>query len=125
MIDGISLTSQKFERNLIHLTQEPEKFFLDSLLFAAEDFFKANIVNLEEEEGESNKLDEVHGEVTTHNVVASGSPERSLDISERNKNLVYTCIQTELDFVANQMKENKIVITRMTRNSVRPNCQEE
>ena len=48
--DAISVMSQKFEPDMVHLTMETGSIFVDGLLRAADDFFNAELIDLEGEQ---------------------------------------------------------------------------
>ena len=51
-VNAISMSSQKFEEDKVHLTEESGSIFVDGILQAAEAFFGAELIDLEEEDKE-------------------------------------------------------------------------
>ena len=127
------LPSQLFDPDGVHLTSGMGLQFLQAVIYFAGQTFEASLVDLEEDA----QMETVEAEV-----VASGSAgivqlnsdqvtpmttEERLngvirDIEERrtNDDLVFARIREELDFLANSKKEDRIVVTGMTCNIVKP-----
>jgi hypothetical protein len=58
-IDGPIKMSQPFEQDRVHFTPSSGKVFINTLLFNADAFFNAEIINLDEEmETDKNRLEE-------------------------------------------------------------------
>ena len=62
-ISDASSLLQKFEADMVHLTENSGRIFVDQILRLADDFFTAELVDLEKEQGRSEELMEV-GEAT-------------------------------------------------------------
>jgi hypothetical protein len=61
IVEALSRTSQKFNQDMVHLTDQAGLMFVDSILNAAEDFFKAELVDLDEEEENDNRMEVEEG----------------------------------------------------------------
>ena len=138
-LDPLSMMSQKFEYDGVHLTQECGAIFIETTLGNAEAFFGAELVELEEEMevGEASKkvnkdarkkenlslpiqtkpdiLDRVHR--LENKVQNMGS-----DIENRRfyDSLVSARMRDELDASTNVNKEDRIIITGMSNPIIMP-----
>ena len=153
-VDAISVSSQKFEQDLVHLTEDSGWIFVDGILGAAEAFFKAEVVDLEREG--------IADESMVEDVVPKPSSSSSMQTStgasfssfskivenpgnQDNKflekklqqlntavikrkdsdNLVFARMREELDTISNAKKEDRLIITGLTSKSPPPNSFEE
>jgi hypothetical protein len=57
-VDAISVSSQKFEQDMVHLTEDAGWIFVAGILGAAEAFFRGELVDLEGEEKEDETMQE-------------------------------------------------------------------
>jgi hypothetical protein len=127
-IDAISLSSQKFETDLVHLTEEAGWTFVDGTLRAAEEFFRAEMIDLEDEETAKDgdpKFKEASSSNTKNMNTKTMREEQLLDKKLRelkegirtrkeNDNLVFARIREELDMISNAKKEDRLIITGLT-----------
>ena len=142
-IDPISLTSQKFETDCVHLTKDAGWLFVDGILRAAEDFFKAEMVDLEEEQsgGERMEVDENKGceKGTSKKSLIVNRPMNSTQnwegkmhhleegVNRRREcdNLIFARVREELDLISNGKKEDRVIITGLSSSTPAPNSLEE
>ena len=144
LIDPISLMSQKFEEDKVHLTGEAGWLFLDGMLSAAEVFFAAEMVDLENEESgqEMMEVETRDSEKDTRKISFKGSTKQPLDRPEKwegqmhlleervNRrgecdNLIFARVREELDLISNEKKEDRIIITGLTSSTPAPSAFEE
>ena len=126
------LLSQVFDPQCAHLVPGMALQFLKVVLYFSEKIFKALVVDLEK-----NKDLEVQASVSgsgtmplTNEPRKDKTKEEKLeevieDIETRRMNydLVFVRIREELDFMANQKKEDRIVVTGMVCNIAQPSDQ--
>jgi hypothetical protein len=112
-IECISSISQQFDRDMIHLTPASGKAFVDFILGQAEDFFEADLVEVqdddedEEEDGVDNdavlrlenRLLKIEAQLKTQNTMNT------------NNNLMLARLREEVDTAANIKKEDRIILT--------------
>ena len=125
--------SQVFEKDGIHFTESSGKVYVNALLYNADSFFTAEIINLEEEIERSNtqKEDETAGK-PEHlskriSVVELDIANLKNDLIRRriDDSLVTARIREELDFFSNARKEDRIVISGLTSRIPMPSGLEE
>ena len=136
-LEPISMMSQQFEEDGVHLTESSGKLFVEMTLEKAETFFKAPVIELEfggemEVGGEvpAPTMDGVAGGRKSAPTVSRGLDDRvktleakvvamGADIESRRffDSLVSARTREELDTIANKGKEDRLVITGLT-NSV-------
>jgi len=132
-IDCISSLSQIFESDGVHLTPQSGKCFLEIALEQAEVFFKAQVVNIDEDGELGDEEDEVQtlgrkkaAETSSGSASASRSVE-SRGLRDTNNrlskleaemmrrkladNLMFARIREEMDAAANKSKEDRVVIS--------------
>jgi hypothetical protein len=106
-IDAISLASQQFDKDQVHLTKTSAMIFIEGIITCSESFFNAEVINLEAGGSEER----------------SGQPEieRRLTLLEEevrarksNDNLLFARVREELDSMANKTKEDRLVLTGLT-----------
>ncbi len=137
-LDALSRLSQNFEDDQVHLTLESGATYVNCLLYNADSFFTAEIVNLEE--GTSNKPD---GRVGRKDKQGEGKEKSSSEGSVRNldkkigelnrdmfgrrfhDSLVMARLREDLDTVSNTNKEDKIIISGLSSKAPRPAGKEE
>jgi hypothetical protein len=121
-VDCISVFSQMFEQDGVHLTKEAGKCFLSVTLELAEAFFKAELVDLadaqEDEDGEASasEVEEDGGGSVNNRELAETRNRLSKledDLMKRKlaDNLMFARIREELDTAANKSKEDRIVMS--------------
>ena len=137
-LDSLSRMSQKFEYDGIHLTQECGAIFIETSLGNAEAFFRAEIVDLEEdrETGVLNGKVDIALKDVRLRPAAQAKPDlvervaslenrvlnMGTDIEDRRffDSLVTARIRDELDAMNNVNKEDRIIITGMTNSVIMP-----
>ena len=125
------LPSQLFDKMGIHLTQMAGKMFVEAILYFSCLFFKAQLVDLEtgHEAMEVNQGSSSSGGMIP--VVTNIGREKTceeqlaemrdnLEDRQANDNRIFARIREELDFTANQKKEDRIVISGMSSTLARP-----
>ena len=138
-LDPLSIMSQKFEYDGVHLTTECGTIFVQTTLDKAEVFFDAELVNLEdgmELMEKEIKTSEATGTSEESLLKKQGKPElgyrltrleikvdnMGTDIENRrfHDSLVTARIRDELDAMTNINKEDRIIITGMTNKTPMP-----
>jgi hypothetical protein len=139
-LETLLRVSQIFEDDGVHLTPTSGRLFVNAILFAADNFFKTEIVNLGDEAIES-----VEEDMDTSPVVLLARSTESVDLARRIKtvegeidqlrnnlykrqlqdSMVTARIREELDFQANIKKEDRIIMTGVTSKTPMPNQAEE
>ena len=139
-IEPMSIMSQKFENDGVHLTESSGQLFVELTLEKAEFFFNAPVIELDLGDGM-----EVEGEVTASGMKGtdSGSTAAQADNPGLNNrvtalegrleamgadilsrrffdSLVSARIREELDTVANRGKEDRLILTGMTNSTPMP-----
>jgi hypothetical protein len=131
ILDALFVMSQKFETDMVHQTMETGSIFVDGLLRAAEDFFNAELINLEgeqekapdaEAEGSSGTIQEmvkkdkkILGETDQRKMVKNLQQMADrFNQRKENDNLIFARIREELDFISNAKKEDRVIITGLT-----------
>ena len=125
------LPTQLFDKMGIHLTQMAGRMFVEAILYFSGLFFKAQLVDLEtgQEAMEVNQGSSSSGGKIP--VVTNIAREKSYDeqlaeirdnLEDRqaNDNRIFARIREELDFTANQKKEDRVVISGMLSTLARP-----
>ncbi len=121
--DAISSMSQNFEPDMVHLTMEAGLTFIDGILRAAEDFFNAELVDLEDEREVAMDIADggCSGSSKTIGTVDQKTIEKTVQqmtdrFNQRKEsdNLIFARIREELDFISNVKKEDRIIITGLT-----------
>ena len=113
-LDAIPQGCQQFEDDQVHLTEAAGQIFLEGLLTGAEKFFRAPLIDLDDDvmnEPES-KTDELEKRIE-----ALENQARSRQDSD---NLVFARLREEMDAASNKTKEDRIVITGITSKEVPP-----
>ena len=123
MIDGPIKMSQVFEQDGVHLTATSGKVFVNALLYNADTFFTAELVDLEEnmeialdinvaDKGKKILLERK----TSKADIGKELADLKDDILRRREQdcLVTARIREELDHLSNVRKEDRIVITGLT-----------
>ena len=130
-LDPLSMMSQKFEYDGVHLTPEYGEIFLRTTLEKAEDFFNAEFVDLDKmDTGDEEKREESFKVISNKLLLSTqGKP----DLGERvtklemkvqkmdsdtetrrlNDSLVSARMREELDTITNTNKEDRLIITGM------------
>jgi hypothetical protein len=129
-IDGPIKMSQVFESDGVHLTPASRKVFINTLLFNADAFFNAEVINLEEEMITNDiRMEEEIDTEKTKEKKRFAKLEREVanlkeDIIRRREDdcLVTARIREELDFFSNVKKEDKIIVTGLTSQSPFSSC---
>jgi hypothetical protein len=107
VINAISVTSQQFEEDRIHLTAPSAAIFLEVILESAERFFNAPLVDLTDpESGSRNSLEDRLSKLE--------SLFRRQQDKGTSDNLMFARTREELDATANRAKEDRIVINGLT-----------
>ena len=119
--------SQIFEADGVHLTPTSGKVFVNALLFNADAYFTAELINLEEDTEEMEEGDEIElarptqfsKRITTVELEIANLKD---DIIRRRTedSLVTARIREELDFLSNTKKEDRIIVTGLTSKSPMP-----
>ena len=145
-IGGMSRMSQQFEDDEIHYTANAGLVFLDTILTAAEAQFGAELIDLDWEMEKSktttasasivplkNRTFKIGSTPTNENENENkndrlGALEREVgrmknDLKQRqfNDNLVTARIREELDAIANEKKEDRLIVNGLTNKTPRPN----
>jgi hypothetical protein len=133
---------------MVHLTRDAGLTFVDGALRAAEDFFGAELVDLEPNQesmekniasGSNERVNEKNQDDQKKIGEQKGNPfanetklERSLQqinekINRRNENdnLIFARIRDELDTISNTKKEERIIITGLVSNEPIPTALDE
>ena len=131
MVRMEELPTQLFDNFGVHLTQMAGKMFVEAILYSSNHFFKAQLVDLgnvqeamEVNQGSSDTGDRIP-------VVTNTAREKTiedqlaemrdkLEDRQANDDRVFARIREELDFTANQKKEDRIVISGMMSIVARP-----
>ena len=109
IINSISVASQQFEQDQIHLTEPSAAVFLEVMLDAAEKFFDAPLVDLTDSGQGSSSMAKLEERLER----LEGSFRQQLDkgISD---NLMFARTREELDATSNRAKEDRIIINGLS-----------
>jgi hypothetical protein len=115
-IECISAISQQFEHDNVHLTPAAGKAFVDFILGQAEDFFEADLVEVQDDEdgeieSEDEKVDDESIKRLENRLLKIESQLKSQDTTNSNNNLMLARIREEVDTAANVKKEDRIILT--------------
>jgi hypothetical protein len=114
-IECISTISQQFDRDRIHLTPAEGRAYVDFILGQAEDFFEADLVEVQDADEDQVGSEEAEGE----NESIKRLENRLLKIEDQlktqkttntNYNLMLARIREEVDTVANIKKEDQVIL---------------
>ena len=128
-IDAPVKMSQVFEQDGVHFTESSGRVYVNALLYNADAFFTAEVINLEEDMETGQKKTQAE-ETTTPNqitkrisVVESEIANLKEGIKRRriDDSLVTSRIREELDFLSNVRKEDRIVVSGLTSRTPMPN----
>jgi len=108
MVESISRASQQFESDQVHLTQAAGKIFVSHIVEAAEEIFKAQFVDLSD--------DETNGESDPAVGLEKRVAKLENDTEERkwHDNMLFARTREEIDTMANKAKEDRIIMTGLT-----------
>jgi hypothetical protein len=134
-LEAMSKQSQNFVHDGVHLTKESSTSYINGLLYNADSFFSAEIVNLEE--GTSKKPERLRER--TDELQLDKEFEKSVKmldekLEELNRSmfnrrfhdsLVMARIREDIDTISNTNKENKMIISGMVSKTPRPAGREE
>jgi hypothetical protein len=113
-IECISTLSQQFEHDNVHLTPAAGKAFVDFILGQAEDFFDADLVEVDEDDGmissEGEEVDEAAIRLENR-LLKIESQLKSQITTNMTNNLMLARIREEVDTAANIKKEDRIILT--------------
>lgn len=116
MIESISRASQQFESDEVHLTQAAGKIFVGHMLEAAEEIFKAQFVNLDDDDqNPSGEADPAAGLERRVAKLENDTEERKW-----NDNMLFARTREEIDTMANKAKEDRIIMTGLTSSTPPP-----
>ena len=115
-VDVISRASQTFEDDGVHLTADSGKIYVEAILKAAEQSFKAEYVDL----GEDRNSDETGRKAEGDVEVRLRKLESETEERRWNDNLLFARTREELDMVANKTKEDRVVITGLSSKKPQP-----
>jgi hypothetical protein len=117
-INCISLASQQFEKDAIHLTPASGKIFLDVVLDEAERFFNSDLIVEEEDEN----FDDARSEVRSveQRLDAMEEEIRNQKCKNRAYNLMMARLREETDTSMNRSKEDRIVMTGLSSSTPLP-----
>jgi hypothetical protein len=114
-IEGIPEGCQQFEFDQVHLTMDAGVIFLEGILSKAETFFKAPLIDIEDEEDSTSE-----GGVTNDLEDRVERLEGHVRARQLNDNLIFARLREESDSAANKLKEDRIVITGITSKTALP-----
>ena len=127
-LDAICKTSQKFDKDGVHLTSEAGKNFVFNLIGMAEDYFEAKLVDLDFEEDTVDKVLRIGKEtsasqvnlnlseirkVTTEMKGWKNSLEKSLQARFSADNLMFARLRDEMDSETNRKREDRTLVTNL------------
>ena len=124
--------SQVFANDNVHLTIEAGKKFVETILYFAGEFFDATLMEFDDKTGEAVTMEPVGVDITDESgPLASSSREKTIenqlaeikDVIEKrwhNDSLVMARIREEMDHMINVKKENKLILTGLVTDVVRP-----
>jgi len=117
--------SQEFETDLVHLTTESAKVFLEIMLGSAEDYFNSDMVDLSEDEDGEIRDQAVHRSPDAENALEARIRKledrfKMQDEKERGNDLMFARMREEIDFTANKGKEDRVVINGLKSRSPLP-----
>ena len=134
-LEAMPRNSQTFVDDLVHLTLESSRSYVNGLLFNADAFFTAEIVDLEE--GTSKKPERLIGKVASGRLEAEFEKSvQNLDrkLEELNRDmfrrrfhdsLVMARMREDVDTISNTNKEDKMVMSGLTTRVVKPSGRDE
>ena len=107
-VDVISRASQTFENDGVHLSAASGKIYVEGILRAAEKSFKAEYVDLGDEDSADGK--------TTGGDVEARLRKLENETEERrwNDNLLFARTREELDLASNKTKEDRVILTGLS-----------
>jgi hypothetical protein len=113
-IDVISIASQEFEQDGVHLTKAAGRIFVDGIMKGAENIFKAGFIDITEDDPTTDS--------TSNRKLEKRIDRMEADIGERrwNDNLLFARTREELDMAANKLKEDRVVMTGLTSSTPPP-----
>jgi hypothetical protein len=112
--DAISVASQQFATDGVHLTAAAGKIFVEGILTASEDFFNAEEVDLTKDD--SAKPDNKGSDVSRRITLL----EEEMKAGKSNDNLLFARIREELYSISNRVKEDRVLITGITSSTPAP-----
>ena len=136
VIKRCDLPKQVFDNDLVHLTPDSGKQFLNSIMYYAGQVFEAQLVELDGDQvpmevvasGSTPKEGEEVIPLTNPEEMVPATVEQRLATLEarietrwRNDDMIIARIREELDFTANTKREDRIIITGMTSAVEKPN----
>ena len=134
-LEAMTRTTQNFVSDEIHLTKDSSFTYVNGLLYNADLFFTAELIDLEE--GPSKKPEERQQNVKgdpLETIYAKSVKELEKSLEELNRsmfkrrfhdNLVMSRIREDVDTISNTNKEDRILISGMTSKVPRPSGREE
>ena len=127
-IEGLAEKAQVFDKDGVHLTGTSGKAFIDAILFHAEEFFLADFIDLEmetegtktaEKEGKNNSKTSLDKRMSTLEREV-GKIKEDLKEKRFHDSMVTARIREELDWIINEKKEDRIVLTGLTNRTTMP-----
>jgi hypothetical protein len=113
-VDVISRASQTFEEDGVHLTATSGKIYVEGILRAAKKSFKAEYVDLGDEDSADGKT--AGGDVEAH----LRKLENEMEERRWNDNLLFARTREELDLASNKTKEDRVIITGLSSKKPQP-----
>jgi len=113
-VDVISRAAQLFDSDLVHLTPESGKTFVESILEESDKIFNSDYVDLSKDEAGETSAPEMYLENRIRKLENEVEERRWYD------NLLFARTREELDTIANRAKEDRIVITGLTSSTPPP-----
>ena len=114
-VDSAPEGCQQFEKDQVHLTEAAAKIFIEAMLKNSEAFFRAPVIDLDEEDEEMDDDDD-DSDLTAR----LGRLEGHVRARQMNDNLIFARLREEGDAAANKLKEDRVVITGITSKTVPP-----
>ena len=127
-IDAISRGSQAFEEDGVHLTSAAGKMFVGNLIGMAEESFKAEQVDIGQEEDQITKVMKLGKTSATAQIASNlidlkkstadlknwkSHLERNLNSRFRSDNLMFARLRDEMDSETNRKREDRTQVTRL------------
>jgi hypothetical protein len=108
-VDAITIASQQFEEDGVHLTKTSGRIFIEGLLSGSDSFFVDNPIRTNSATDSCNP--EGDGNDANRRITLL---EAEMKARKNNDNLLFARIREELDAISNIAKEDRIIMTGIT-----------
>ena len=119
-IEGSLSATQHFEKDGVHLTKESGENFVNIILERAEDFFRAESIDLTKDDNDKNKtetsqvrMEQLGLNTTMGRIERLEAEMRDMKRLRMGDQLMFARLREDADFEKNRQKEDRIVISRL------------